>query len=335
MSQRSTSSEEKAGEEGIENQLSRLLGGKHSQPEGLNSIRVIVNPAAGKERPILRTLALACKTADVEWEIFVTQETGDGRRLAGQAIQAKVDRVVVYGGDGTVMDVASGLINSSIPLAIIPGGTANVLSLDLGIPKDLVTASALAVDSRADIRSIDIGKIEDRYFLLRAGLGFEADMVAGAERELKDRFGVLAYAISAVQALADPQVANYQISIDGQEVTAQGLTCILANSGLLGVEGLYLAPDIKTDDGLLDVFVVTKADLTSLLSLAASVVEGKENRQALQHWQGREVRVASDPPQQLQVDGELLGITPFTATVMPKAIQVVVPRTDQPREILS
>lgn len=332
MSQKSTSLDEQSGDEGLASRLSRLLGGKPSQPESLNNIHVIVNPAAGKERPILRTLALACKTAGVDWEIFVTKGAGDGHRLAEQAIQARVDRIVVYGGDGTVMEVGSGLINSDIPLAIIPGGTANVLSLDLGIPRDLVTASALAVDSRAELRPIDIGKIDDHYFLLRAGLGFEADMVAGAERELKDRFGVLAYAISALQALSDPQVADYEINVDGREVTAQGLTCILANSGLLGVEGLYLAPDIKPDDGLLDVFVVTKTDLTSLLSLAASVVEGKENQQALHHLQGREVMIASDPPQRLQVDGELLGSTPFTARIIPRAIQVVVPKTDQPPE---
>ncbi|HEX6303539.1 MAG TPA: diacylglycerol kinase family protein [Anaerolineales bacterium] len=311
--------------ESILDRIQALLGGKKQEQTERRYVHVIINPASGKDQAILRTINFACNTAGIDWDVYITKKSGDGRRLAEQAVKAGVDRVLVYGGDGTVMEVASGLLGSDIPMAILPGGTANVLAIDLGIPRDLVEASALAVDLDSNIRIIDVAQIGDRYFVLRAGLGLEAAMVAGAKRELKERFGVFAYALSALQALADPVVANYQLSFEGQEVDAQGLTCIIANSGLMGMEGLYLAPDIQVDDGLLDVIVLRRADLPSLLSLAASVVEGEENQQALQRWQVREVTVHSQPTQKVQVDGEMIEQTPVNIKVIPQAVPVVVP----------
>lgn len=311
--------------ESILDRLQALLGGKKQAQTERRYVHVVINPASGKDRAILRTINFACNTAGIDWDVYITKKSGDGRRLAEQAVKAGVDRVLVYGGDGTVMEVASGLLGSDIPMAILPGGTANVLAIDLSIPRDLVEASALAVDLDSNIRTIDVAQIGDRYFVLRAGLGLEAAMVAGAKRELKERFGVFAYALSALQALADPVVANYRLSFEGQEVDAQGLTCIIANSGLMGMEGLYLAPDIQVDDGLLDVIVLRRADLPSLLSLAASVVEGEENQQALQRWQVREVTVHSQPTQKVQVDGEMIDQTPVNIKVIPQAVPVVVP----------
>ena len=319
--------------EGILERLKTLLVRRETRQQGLDLIHVIVNPAAGKDQAILKTLNLACTTAGVDWEVFVTKKRGDGYRLARQAIKKKVDRVVVYGGDGSVMEVASGLMHSEVPMAIIPGGTANVLAIDLGIPRDLVEASALAVNVNCAVRKIDLGQIGDNYFILRAGLGLEAAMVAGADRERKDRLGILAYGLSALEALADPVVATYQLSFGDQEIEVQGLTCIIANSGLMGREGLYLAPNIQLDDGLLDVIVLRRADLPSLLSLAASVLDGEENRVALQRWQVPEVVVRADPPQKIQVDGEMIAETPAQARVIPHAVRVVVPSDNPISEI--
>src|SRR5262249_1448703 len=98
---------------------------------------------------------------------------------------------------------ASGLIGSQVPLAILPGGTANVMSVELGIPNDLMQACALVSGEERAFRQVDMGQVNDHTFLLRAGVGFEADRVQGASRELKDRIGSLAYTVSALQALAN------------------------------------------------------------------------------------------------------------------------------------
>lgn len=289
-------------------------------------IHVIINPVAGKGQPVLKVLNAAMQVAGVEWEVFVTKAAGDCHNFVKQAVEAGVDQVIVYGGDGTIMEAASALLGTDIPLAIIPGGTGNVMSAELRIPADLVEACALAVDPEANLRSIDLGRIGEKYtFMLRAGVGLEAAMVEGANRELKDRVGSLAYAISGLQALSDPPVARYRLELDGEQMFVEGLTCIVANSGNVGVPGMYLAPNIDVSDGLLDVIVVRSIDLPALASLLASVVGGMENPEKLAHWQAKEITLASDPVQKVQVDGEILCETPFTVQVVPQAVKMIVP----------
>ncbi len=107
-------------------------------------------------------------------------------------------------------------------------------------------------------------------FVLRAGVGLEADMLEGTDRELKEKFGIFAYIIGGMQALKEIKESLYHLVLDGQSIESKGLTCLIANAGFFGVPGLTLDPKVKVDDGLLDVFVIQKTDLVGLFSLAAS-----------------------------------------------------------------
>ena len=176
-------------------------------------------------------------------------------------------------------------------------------------------------------RRIDVGQIGDHYFLIRVGMGFEAQMVQGADRPLKDRVGPLAYAVAAVQALAAPAVARYRLTIDGETVEREAMTCIIANAGSFGALPFKVAPTIDVGDGLLDVVVITRADVPGLVQVAASIIAGNADAEPLHQWQAREVRVEADPPQTVQVDGEVWGQTPFTVRVVPQAVRVLVPTT--------
>jgi diacylglycerol kinase (ATP) len=287
--------------------------------------RVIINPAAGRDQPVLKTLNAAFRSAGTDWDVSITKKSGDGTRLAKEAVEAGADVVVVHGGDGTVMEVASGLMGTRIPMAIVPGGTANVMSRELAIPSDLVEASTLIVSREAWVRRVDMGKVGSHYFLLRAGMGLEAAMIEAADRDLKDRLGLLAYAFTALQELASPQIATYHLMLDGQEAQAEGLACIVANSGNIGAAGISIVPDMDVSDGLLDVIVITRGDLPSLVALAASVVGGVENAPALQHWRVKKGSIRSDPPQSVQVDGEILEKTPVDVEVVPHAVRILVP----------
>ena len=290
-----------------------------------HKVWVIINPAAGQDQPVLKSLNQAFQEAGVDWEIALTKEKGDGKRLARLAVQSGAELVMVYGGDGTVMECASGMSGSQIPLAILPGGTANVMARELGLPLNLTEAIQLAINPQSRVRCVDMGQIDENTFLLETGIGFEAEMVEGADRELKDRLGVLAYGLSALQTLADPPLAQYRLCLDGTEVTCEGLACIVANSGNLGVQGVALSPKTDISDGMLDVFLVTKTDLPSLVSMAISVVSGRQDPPALQHWQVQEVLVEADPPQTVQMDGEIIGQTPVRIKVLPEAVRLIVP----------
>jgi diacylglycerol kinase (ATP) len=291
-------------------------------------IQVIINPTAGQDQAILGVLNSVFHEAGYKWDVSITNQAGDARRFARQAAEAGVDIVAAYGGDGTVMEVASGLIGTDVPLAIFPGGTANVMSLELGISSDLAEAIAMVCREECARVSIDMGQLgQDRYFILRVGIGLEAAMVEGADRDLKDRLGTVAYALSALQALRNPTLSRYTITIDGQRFESEGVACLICNSGNLGGAGIALSSAVSVRDGLLDVFVLQQANLPSLLSIARDVLLTQEhpNTPLLQHWQGREITVHAEPEQSVQADGEVLEQTPLTARVLPGVVQVIVP----------
>jgi YegS/Rv2252/BmrU family lipid kinase len=290
-------------------------------------VQVIVNPAAGKDTPILGILNKVFSEAEVDWDVYVTKGPGDAHRFAREAVSAGVDVVAVNGGDGTLMEVASGLMDTNIPMAILPGGTANVMSIELAIPSDIAEACALVTaDDLGTVRPVDMGLVGKHTFMLRVGMGLEAAMVQGADRDMKSRVGSLAYVLSALQAFNNPQLARYLLTLDGKEIEVEGITCMVANSGNLGSPGLRMAPNIDVSDGLLDVIVIRRGDLGALLSVAASVVAGNENAEPLQHWQARNIRVVAAPVQPVQVDGEMLTQTPVEVKVLPQILKVIVPR---------
>jgi diacylglycerol kinase family enzyme len=109
-------------------------------------IYVVINPGSGQPKPVLHTLNSVFRAAGVDWEASVTQESGDGHRFAREALAAGADVVAAFGGDGTVMEVAGALMGEDVPVAILPGGTANVMSVELGIPNDLEAAARIACD---------------------------------------------------------------------------------------------------------------------------------------------------------------------------------------------
>jgi diacylglycerol kinase (ATP) len=301
-------------------------------------VHAVINPAAGREQPILRVLNDVFQHAGIEWSVSITQKAGDGTRQAREAAEQKVDVVAVYGGDGTVAEVAAGLAESQVPMAILPGGTANVMSLELGIPADLAAACALLDEASARVQAVDMGRMGERRMLLRAGIGLEAAMVKGAEPDWKARVGNLAYLLSGLQSLPEYPVTRYRLTLDGEEAEGEGVTCLVANSGNLGVANVNLMPGIDVSDGLLDVVVVRRANLEVLLALATRAIgsdrdlakhkptmDAEEEAGPIQHWQAREITVEVDPPQPVEVDGEALGETPFQVTVIPGAVGIVVP----------
>lgn len=289
-------------------------------------VHVIINPAAGQDRPFIGIMNKVFKEANIDWDIFITKQPGDGQRLAQEAVKAGADVVAAFGGDGTVMEAMSGLLGTKVPLAIIPGGTANVTSAELGVPGDIETACTLIAGDTGMIRVIDVGQVAEHYFILRATIGLTAEIINDTARDTKNRLGSLAYILSAFKALNSPQVINYRLTLDGKSVTSEGITCVVANSGNLGLRGVNLAPTVSISDGLLDILVIQNSDIGALLSMAASVLTGNENPHQIQHWQAHEVKVETDTPQQFEVDGEILGTTPMSAKVLPQALRVIVPK---------
>lgn len=289
-------------------------------------IQVVVNPGSGQPKPILHTLNQVFRSAGIKWGISLTEASGDAERFARESVEAGVDVVAAFGGDGTVMEVARGVMGSEIPMAILPGGTANLMSVELGIPKDLTEAAKIAADVESVVKGIDVGELDGTYFLLRVGLGIAADKVEMADREMKDKYGIMAYSIAALKAMKDAKQVKYFFNLDGEEIEAEGVTCLVDNAGNFGVSGFKASQDISVFDGLLDVLLVRERSFQSFVGIGKSVATPSPNQDTVYHWQAKEIKISTDPPQNIQVDGEVGWQTPVSIKVVPQAVKVLTPK---------
>jgi YegS/Rv2252/BmrU family lipid kinase len=286
-------------------------------------IHVVINPASGQDQYILNTINRVFREHEVAWDVSITQKSGDARRFARQAIADGAEIVGAYGGDGTVMEVAEGVAGGNIPMAILPGGTANLMSVELGIPKDLTKAAQILVDPNSVIRRVDMGQVGEKQFMLRVGIGFAGEKVKIADREMKDKWGILAYSIAGLKALKTTPEAFYRITVDGVEHETDGKTCLIDNAGNMGMQGVTAAKSISVSDGLLDVIVVRDASISSWIAVGDQVLGREPKPGAVKHWQGREIRIECDPPQTVQGDGEVWDPTPISTKVLPGVLPIL------------
>ncbi len=286
-------------------------------------VAVVINPASGQPKPVLHTLNQVFRKAGINWDVFLTQASGDAERYARQAVDAEVDVVAAFGGDGTVMEVARGVMGSQIPMAILPGGTANLMSVELGIPRELNQAAEIIASQESQVKSVDVGQLGESYFLLRIGLGIAAEKVELADRELKDRYGIMAYSIAALKAMKEVEPIKYFITLDGIEIEEEGITCLVDNAGNFGVSGFKASKEISVFDGKLDVLLIRDKSFQSFVAIGKSIATSTPSSDAVHHWQAQEIQIRTEPSQKIQVDGEIGWETPISIKVIPGAVNVI------------
>jgi len=288
------------------------------------TIHFIINPASGQQEPILSYLNSAFADTGIDWEIRVTKKADDAPRIAGELV-GKTDLVAVYGGDGSVAQVAQVLRGTGTPMAIIPGGTANVVSKELGIPQPAPQALELLKGDAFEVIQMDMAEVNGVPFLIRVNFGIMADMVIEASRELKDKVGQLAYGITALKTMAASRPVSYRMTIDGAEVIQSGVALTVTNCGSIGIGNYSFLPDISITDGLLDVLLLQEASLLSVLKVTGTTLLHTGSEVVL-HWPCREVKIHFAQPEACIVDdfehtAQLLHIK-----VLPGALKVVVPK---------
>jgi diacylglycerol kinase (ATP) len=173
------------------------------------------------------------------------------------------------------------------------------------------------------------GKEGDLLFF-HLGIGLEGEIHENADRGAKDQSGMFAYILGALRTMSNPEIANYHITLDGKTVEAKGVNCMVTNFGSVGVPGISLSHTIDISDGLLDIIVIQDTNIASLLSAAANAVASGELAQPLLQWQAKEVKIVTDPPQTIVVDGELIEVDQIMVRIIPQAVRVVVPAASNP-----
>ena len=255
-------------------------------------IHIVVNPASGKDEPIINTLNDAFHQHGVDWEVSITKKYGDATEQAKAAIASGVDLVVGYGGDGTQHEIANAVLSSGgkIPMGILPGGTGNGFAREMGIPKTLRPAVEVLCTS-TNIRNIDVARVGDQHFIQRLYVGIEPE--EQTSREMKDKYGVFAYAISIAQRRKTQNEINYRITIDGETLEFQAVKVYVVNSGMTG-SGFAITHTYAIDDGVLDAFFLDSADLNTMAAATSRFLHLDTKKAHKYYRQGREITIDTD-----------------------------------------
>lgn len=299
--------------------------------------RIIANPRSGTLRmPLalnqLYLVADALTEAGMTTEVCLTERPGHAGELAREAVRNNTEIVVAAGGDGTINEIIQELAGHSTALGVLPLGTVNVWARETHIPLSLPDAARVLLYGAR--RRVDLGRADNRYFLMMAGVGFDAEVARRVERSLLKRIGLklLDYltTVGVMGVTHKPERVRVKRDGKGREISA--LMLIVGNTRLYG-GALTFTRHAVADDGLLDLVVVRGGGLIYRLGvLRNALLRRPRGGPSVRYERARSIRVEADAPLPVQVDGELIGTLPMSFSVAPLALTVIVPR-DAPEEL--
>ena len=289
---------------------------------------VIFNPTAGRRhrRRFEATLA-ALRARGCPLELRETRHAGHAAELAAAVDSKAFDIVVAAGGDGTINEAVNGLIaadagKACLPLAVLPLGTANVLAAEIGLSADPETLARTIAEG--EITSVSLGRANGRIFIMMAGAGFDAHVVAGVDGALKRRIGKGAYFWQAARLLFAFAYPDYRVTLDGESFPAASV--IVAKGRFYG--GRFVcAPDARLEASEFQVCLFGRRGPWNALRYAAALGRGRLPRLAdVRILAARRVTIEGPADDPIQGDGDIIARLPVTLEVLPAALGIVMPR---------
>jgi diacylglycerol kinase (ATP) len=283
---------------------------------------------------------------------FETTVEDTGRLVTREAVKQGADVVLAAGGDGTVRAVAEGLRDTGVPIALLPAGTANLLARNLNFSlTDLDDAVAVAFDSGE--RKIDLGiaeitraggTINEHAFLVMAGLGLDAKMMANTNPKLKKAVGWLAYVDGGIRSLPEVKPVKLSYTVDGSHPKTTSVhTVLIGNCGKLP-GGILMMPDAMPDDGILDIValrprgafgwvrvwnkIAWENGVLRKSAVGRRIIDLSRDVKDVSSFRGRELTLRVDDPQEVELDGDEFGEASFLRVYVDRnGLTVKVPLT--------
>jgi len=293
---------------------------------------LIFNPVAG-QGDSEQDLATIKSILEPEFALdiqFTTAEVGGGE-LAHRAVANNAKIIIASGGDGTLSAVAEALIDTNISLGAIARGTANAFANALGIPDTIEAACQVIIDGVT--KKVDAAMCNDCPMILLAGIGFEAETVEDADRETKDRLGMLAYVLSGLKQLKDFNQFETEIETDDKVIKVQANAITIANAAPPSSILAQGTAEVIYDDGLLDVTIIAAKTRAGAIAISYHLLQSASNDEAAEredigYLRAKRVKVTTNPPQKVVVDGEIVGTTPIEVKCIPHALTVLTPQAE-------
>jgi diacylglycerol kinase (ATP) len=259
-------------------------------------------------------------------EINLIEEESDDPSLINELIRqnrGNIDTVILAGGDGTMSSAAGLLSECGLALGILPVGTANDLARTLKIPESIEAAAAIIANGR--LHSIDLGKVNDHWFINAAHIGLGVKVNRTLTTDLKSRWGRFSYARSLIDAFKSMRPYRAEIVCDGEEFSVRSIHITVANGRFYG-GGMALSKEASVDDHKLRVFNLEPQSFWSLLSHSVVILGGQlKGREGVWLRSGRTLRIHTSRPLDIYADGEFISQTPAYFDLQPNSLQVYVP----------
>jgi diacylglycerol kinase (ATP) len=311
------------------------LPGPHSSRSPTPRARVIANPFSGTMilpgmlEELDEAVQYLCDQG-LPVEVCLTERPGHARELAREAVRSGMDMVIAAGGDGTINDVIQALAGHPTALGVLPLGTANVWAHETNIPRTPTEAAEVLLHGLR--RRVDLGRAGNRYFLLMAGIGFDAEVARRVEDRGLKRLGLklLDYAAVTGYLTVTQRPAKLLVRQESRRRTTHSLMVVIGNSRLYGSSMTFTSKAVL-DDGLLDVVFVGGGGIFYRASvLLRAALRRPSLGPRVVYSRCRRIRLESDVPLPVQVDGEVVGTLPLSFSIEPQALTVIVPEHAPP-----
>jgi diacylglycerol kinase (ATP) len=297
----------------------------------IHRMTVIVNPAAGRGTArkwigeLENRISIAIQGAHriISWEIIETAGPGDATELAREAAAGGANIVVAAGGDGTVGEVVNGLVGTEAALGVIPMGTGNDFARSIGLGGDVDKAIFNLLEGVP--MAIDVGRTQGRYFVNVAGCGFDAVVAQRVNRGFKSLHGTSAYLAAVWQTLWEYRASQIRLTLDAEVIESKAMLCSVANARYYG-GGMRIAPDAMLTDGLYDICLLEEVGKVEFLRAFPRVFKGTHTTHpAVKMRRSKYVKVESDRPLPVLVDGEIVGTTPVEFEMLEGGLTLIGP----------
>lgn len=292
--------------------------------------RIIYNPTSGREafKRKLPEVLQRLEEAGYETSCHATTGAGDATDAAKIAVERHYDIVIAAGGDGTIHEVVNGLAEQEYRprIGIIPMGTTNDFARALQIPRDIEGAVDIIV--KGDTIPVDIGKINEKYFINIAGGGRITELTYEVPSKLKTMLGQLAYYLKGMEMLPSIKASNVRIEYDGKLFEGEAMLFLVGLTNSIG--GFEkLAPDASINDGLFSLLILKKINLADFIRIATLAIRGEHvNDENVIYTQANRIKVSTSESVQLNLDGEFGGFLPTEFENLYRHLEVFVPIED-------
>jgi len=282
---------------------------------------VILNPTAGSPEHI-RSWQERIESLAGDCTVRVTAHSGEAEELARRAVEAGFTRIVAAGGDGTVSQVANGLIGSNATLGVLPMGTVNVFAMELGLPLHNLRRCWDIIEDR-NVRLVDLPSANGKYFVQLGGVGLDAQVVKETSLAFKRSLGPLSYLISAAHIAARQPP---KLFIESEHTAVEEGSFVLIGNGRLYGGPFPFFKHAIIDDGLFDVVVFKRLGYLEIVKYLQDVVFSSDIKAPeIEYFQTRQLRITSEQDVPLELDGELAGSCPIDFRIRKRALRVLAP----------